>query len=584
MNKKKTFSKAQAAKGVKRPKRKEPTEARLQAGQRLASRAVFARMGFDWIKSDGTTFTFQGRTGEIDDILIQENVLVLVERTTGKADSGHVTKKTILWNKILESSAEWVEHYAGVNQTFSDRINSSGYQSDEFTVHVCYISAHGISEELEQALTVYRFLDGTKFRYFDALSRTIQKSARWEFFNYLGVDLSRFGSRGTSAALPYSEYSGHLLPEKNSGYEKGFRVVSFYADPATLLKRAYVLRKDSWRDPDSLYQRILIPAKIRAMRHYLNDRGRVFVNNIIVTLPADTRLVDMTGKDVNHQNIPSHACEIKVMIPEQPNCIGLIDGQHRVFCYHESTTSDPLEKIISQQRSRQSLLVTGLIYPKTWKEQQQRDFEARLFLEINDTQARAKTLLKQSISVTLEPYSTTAIAKGVLNRLSRRGPLKDLLQSNHFDPADRVKTSSIVSFGMAPLVKTSGGDSLFFAWNGRNKQELLNNDKASELTRREALDSYLEFCVESINAMLIEIKIAVGSDAWTVGSRQGGGILTTTVINGFLVCMRRLAAKGRLPDKAAYKKHLASVSEFDFRDFKSSQWRELGDVLFSRYF
>ena len=82
-------------------------------------------------------------------------------------------------------------------------------------------------------------------------------------------------------------------------------------------------------------------------------------------------------------------------------------------------------------------------------------------------------------------YSTIAIAKEITNRLSKKGPLAGLLQTNFFDSPEMIKTTSIVSYGLRPLVKLDGQDSLFSAWKESNKASLAN--KATEPTVRKTL-------------------------------------------------------------------------------------------------
>ena len=68
-----------------------------------------------------------------------------------------------------------------------------------------------------------------------------------------------------------------------------------YVDPEALLSTCYVLRKDGWEDRGQLYQRMISKRKIEAIRKYLLAQKRVFINNIIVTLPSDTKLIDDSG-------------------------------------------------------------------------------------------------------------------------------------------------------------------------------------------------------------------------------------------------------------------------------------------------
>ncbi len=576
MIKRKTTKKTQKIKRVIDPQKL------IQRKQRLGIRAIFQRIGFERVNSDGVEFQFDGRTGEIDDIFLYSNVLVIAEYTTGKPSTNHIASKSLLYEKIITKGAKWIEEYGFINLSFKDQIDKSNFQPDEFQIFICYASLHGVSEEIEKQFSKYIFLDGTRSRYFDALSKTIYQSARHEFFNYLGVDLERLDSRVHDSTEKSKDFHGYLLPEVNSGYDKGFKVVSFYADPATLLEMSYVLRKDSWRDHDGLYQRILIKGKINSMRRYLKEQKRVFVNNIVVTLPSKAHINDPTSrKNVDHTKI-TKVQHVTLSIPLESNMIGLIDGQHRVFCYHESNR-DPLDVEIAKQRTRQNLLVTGLIFPSDWDQSQRSAFEAKLFLEINDTQARAKTVLKQSIEVLLKPYSTMAIAKEVTNKLARSGPLNNLLQTNFFDPPDRIKTSSMVSYGLQPLVKTEGSDSLFAAWDNKNKSMLVDRT-ADETQRKAVLTAYIDFCVKEINQFLIAAKLAIGPERWKVSTAKDRQLLSTTTINGFFVCIRRLIESQTPRSDASYKQQMMPLATLPFSHYKSSAWKALGDEIFNKCF
>jgi DGQHR domain-containing protein len=567
------INKKTAKKTKRKAKRTIDPQKAIQRKQRLGIRAMYQRIGFERINTDGMEFKFDGRTGEIDDIFLCSNVLVIAEYTVGKPSSSHIVTKSLLYEKIIAKGAKWIEEYGVLNPSFGDCIARSEFQPDEFQIFICYASLQGVSKEIEDLFSTYSFLDGTRSRYFDALSKTIHQSARHEFFNYLGVDLDRLGSRVHDSTEKSKEFHGYLLPEVNSGYPKGFKVVSFYADPATLLEMSYVLRKDGWRDDDGLYQRILIKGKINSMRRYLKEHKRVFVNNIVVTLPSKALINEpSTRKNVDHSKL-TKVQAVTLSIPLESNMIGLIDGQHRVFCYHESS-KDSLDVEIAKQRTRQNLLVTGLIYPEDWDQSKRSAFEAKLFLEINDTQARAKTVLKQSIEVLLKPYSTMAIAKEVTNKLARSGPLNNLLQTNFFDPPDRIRTSSMVSYGLQPLVKTEGMDSLFAAWSNANKA-MLTERTTNDALRKALLAEYIDFCVFEINQFLIAAKLAIGPERWKVSTAKDRQLLSTTTINGFFVCIRRLIEFKSPRSEATYKRRMTPLATLLFSKYKSSAWKAL---------
>ncbi len=169
-------------------------------------------------------------------------------------------------------------------------------------------------------------------------------------------------------------YKGSLLPESYSNFSKGYKVISFYIDPKSLIEKSYVLRKYGWEDNQNLYQRMIKSAKIKKIREYLNKEGRVFINNIIITLPSTTKLLDQNMMTIEFNTV-ARTQPVEIQLPNEFNIIGLIDGQHRVFAYHEG---GKYEDKIKQLREKQNLLVTGIVYPGTISEKDRTKFEAAI--------------------------------------------------------------------------------------------------------------------------------------------------------------------------------------------------------------
>lgn len=568
--------------GKRRRKEIEPQKLK-QRRQKAQTRTFFKRLGFQRHAIDGVEFTFQGRTGELDDAFIYENIIVLAEYTVGQATSAHALKKKVLFDKIYGSPSVWVREFEAIKPGLIGLLDKKGYAAQDVRLRIIYVADTVADEAVSNSPDVH-FLDGTRQRYFRALSKTIHRSARHELFKFLGIEFSEIGEQIHTSASQQRTFNGHILPEGHSSFPPGFKVVSFYADPDTLLSLSYVLRQDSWRDSEALYQRILIPSKIRKMRKYLVDVKRVFVNNIIVTLPASVSLNDprAQGKNIDSKAI-ERVAPVSIQIPFASNAIGLVDGQHRVFCYYEG--DDKVEPKIAQLRKRQNLLVTGLIFPTSWSSEQKRRFEAQLFLEINDTQARAKSGLKQSIEVVLNPLSTTAIAKEITNQLSRRGALKDLLQVSVFDPPGRIKTTSIVSYGLRPLIKFEGNDTLFAHWSNANKEQLKGAKDVTEPGIRDLLNKYVEYCVSSINGYLIGAKLCA-SQHWKINEEKKvkGQWLSPTTINGLFVCLRLIAQNDGIRDQSYYQRKFTGLDTVKVRAFRSSQWHALGEKLYQDFF
>jgi len=230
--------------------------------------------------------------------------------------------------------------------------------------------------------------------------------------------------------------------------------------------------------------------------------------------------------------------------------------------------------------------VTGIIYPEKYGEVSKRRFEAKLFLEINDKQKRTGSELKQSIELILSPYSTIAIAKSVVQRLNSKGALKGFLQTNYFDPPNLIRTTSIVSYGLRPLVKLDGEDALFTAWNQAGKERLRELQKSSSppITHDPILGDYVDYCVKAINDLLIAAKKSDDPSRWKLTEKAKDRHLSPTIINGFVVCLRLLVANGKVTTSQNYEARLSELKHFQFGRYKSSSWKALGTALYMKYF
>lgn len=578
-------------------KKKSKKKAKLSPEQKLQQRnqrrlyrdfaSLMRELGFSAVKTDRVEIEVGGRKGELDDLFVNENIIVLVEYTIGKPDSAHILKKMPLFDNILADIPGFLglarEYYPDLPKALKEIYDDSHYQ-----VRILYVPLHEASQETIAACPRITFLQGGLKKYFFALSKTIQRSARVEFFSYLKLSWNDIGDGILSSSSQSHEYAGQLLPDSMSSFPSGFRVVSFYADPERLIPAAYVLRRDGWRDSSHLYQRVLVRGKIAKMRKYLIDQKRVFVNNLIVTLPAETALNEPSAKGANvPEKDLNKARPVTVSIPVGYSKIGIIDGQHRLFCYHEG--QDPLETKIALLRKRQHLLVTGIIYPTGTKEKARLEFEAKLFLEINDTQTRARPALRQDIETIVRPFSGIAVARRVIAELAKHGPYANLFQLAYFDSPAKIKTSSIVSYGLRPLVKFDGEDSLFYAWKHKEKDRLKarekKNSKGSDYDSDvELLEEYVKFCVTSLNDFFLAAKLSYGPEHWDVELEKPSALLRPTSINGLIACMRRAISHGMSLSHEAHKKRMSSFAQFKFETYKSSRWDALGEALFKKHY
>ncbi len=567
---------ARPRKGRRAKQRLSPEEARRRRESRRFKsdiRTVFANAGFVQVPTRDVTVVVAGRKSDFDSVFVFENVVAIVEDTELASGSigDHLRKKVDFFEHLRDHRVECVEMLRKTFPRFDDLWAKSNFEAEEVQLRFVYASKETVADDYQTRFGQRcQLLSYPSLQYFVSLSKTIRRSARFELCKFLGVALDQIGSH--RSAVDASRYSALQLPHIPSGFPKGHKLVSFLVDPATLLERAYVLRSDSWRDEEALYQRLLIRGKIASMRKYLVDERRVFINNIIVTLRNDAHFEPSETSD----RVDGSASRIStgyLTIPRRFDAIGIIDGQHRVYAYHEG--DDSLDETIGRLRSRQHLLVTGIIYPKSISDDEAEAFEAKLFLEINDKQKRVGSDLKQAIELILSPYSDVAIAKALLHRLGSASFMAGVFALHFFDTG-KLKTASIVSYGLRHIVSIDGKVSLFKRWAGPGK------DAVRQKRDRDALDRYIKYCGTQLSTFVGAFKASQEDSLWTT-NRKSSRLLTTTTINGLIFCMRLLIEQNRLGDFESYKRGFAKL-DLDFRpgkfSYKSSHWRQLGKYIF----
>lgn len=311
---------------------------KLQRDHRSAVRSIFRSAGFHRVTGvSDKEFTFDNQKTDLDDIFILENVIVAAEYTCSQ-ESGvgeHLKKKKISYDKILSQVPLFLEFLKEQFPESAEQFQTP-YHSSKIILKLIYCSRHDFDSHYKTNVPGPVYMDYPAVRYFAAVSDAIKMSARFELLQFLGIPTAAVGSGGKIYVSASSkEYRGSILPEAHSNFDDGFKVVTFYADPEALLRTAYVLRKDGWRDSLNLYQRMISKAKIEAVRQYLKKQKRVFINNIIVTLPSDVKPLNESLETIDTLTLTETA-PVTIKLPDRPNSIGIIDGQHRVFAYHET--------------------------------------------------------------------------------------------------------------------------------------------------------------------------------------------------------------------------------------------------------
>lgn len=568
-----------AAGGKKKKKKLSPEERKALARQRAfkrQARTIFIKTGFERVPEVADKeFEYQGTTSDFDDLYVSENIIVLLEYTlSNESGTGeHFKNKAHLYKKIMDDPAKFIKFLLEKFPTVGVKIRKE-YHASQLRLRIAYFSEHEVKPAHSELAPNVSIAWRGVMQYFRSLCDTVERSARHELFHFLNLDIAEVGEDGNIGESGGEDpYPGSLLPEAHSEYPDGYKLVSFYVTPAALLKRAYVLRRDGWRDAEGLYQRMIDKKKIRSIRNYLKDRRRVFVNNVVVTLPSDTRLDNQAGEDVDPVKIDK-TTPVTIKLRNRPNSIGIIDGQHRIFSYFEGVNDDAE---IAVFRSRQNMLATGIIYPPSATDEDRQKFEAEIFLEINSNQNSAKSDLKQAILVITKPFSDESIGKRIIGRLAGEGALEGLLQKNYFETGV-LKTSSMVSFALARLVRIEGDESLYKRVNEELREKLEARKNVGAVTE------YVDFCAGELRQFLGAARAVLGSEKWAIKKPKSNGVLSVTSVNALIILFRKIVVRDGIGDFDVYRTNLNKLSKFDFSKYHSSQYNRMADEMLSEIY
>lgn len=168
-------------------------------------------------------------------------------------------------------------------------------------------------------------LDDNAFNYINDLIKSYQSAVIYQFYGLMFKD--------------------ELISEKNitipalKGKMGGRQYYLFSIEPSTLLKIGFVLHRT--RVNDSVcptYQRLLIPKRLKGITKFI-DEGGYFPNSIIIDFANK-----VGEKELIFDSIHKEECsDSEFGLLNIPNAYGIayiIDGQHRVYGYANSTFKD----------------------------------------------------------------------------------------------------------------------------------------------------------------------------------------------------------------------------------------------------
>jgi len=183
----------------------------------------------------------------------------------------------------------------------------------------------------------------------------------------------------------------------------------------------------------------------------------------------------------------------------------------------------------------------------------------------------------------INPFSTISVGKRILSGLNKSGPLSNMIEHYWYEK-HKIKTSSVVSFGLRPLIKfedIKAKDSLFSLWAEPDKYKL----KSKSIDDSDLLAKYIDFSITKIRDLFIAFKSNMDADQWkTYTSLTSNGILSVSFTNGVLNVLRLLIENNKVSSVEDYQKKLLGINKFPFKNYKSSQYRKMGEEIYKTFF
>ncbi|MDW5563966.1 MAG: DGQHR domain-containing protein [Methanomassiliicoccus sp.] len=545
---------------------------------------TFVAMGFKNLATKGKHFVIGSQRGEIDLTFIFQNIILVCEETQ-QSDldniKDHLRTKVVFWKEIKANKPAFI-HW--IKTTFTnDFRDMTNYPTDRYRIIFLYYTRKELPDEIQshEQFNFIQYIDEKTISYLEKMSAVIHHSARNELFKFLKLNFSDIGAPVSNRVSIHPIEAAVILPEGASGFPDGVKIVTFLMSAEDIMHCAYVMRKGSWYDQMRVYQRLLVPKKIREMRTFILTNERSFIDNIIVALPEGVEFHNSNTNELVRLEQLHDIDTVTIHIPKQINSIAIVDGQHRIYAHYEGDPSDPDERKIAEIRHTRQVLVTGLVFATGISSSKKFEIQSDLFLQINSTQKKAEKSHLDFINAMREPFSRVGVARRVLTNLNSKGLFADKFALDTDDHG--IKTAMIIEHGLKDLAEIKdASDSLYHYWDFENKQILMGVDSNE---KDEVLEKYTAFCSKQIENYFRAIK-AVFDDEWKFdGSTK---LLRVTEIVGFLKAFRTfLREYQKVEEFAFYKERLERLrdTDLDFTQqyprypYASSQWTKFGDFV-----
>ncbi|MCD4826990.1 MAG: DGQHR domain-containing protein [Acholeplasmataceae bacterium] len=545
-----------------------PHEKELNAFHKLVMN-TFKLSGFTYINTNGFEFKLGGRKIELDSIYVYNNIIIVCEETVGAKVSDHVKGKITTFAAIDNNKGKFLDI---IKEKYPEKSVFSKFHANTLVVKNLYVHKYKFditSEDRKELYSNIYFMKFSNINYFHKISKAISFTTRFELFKFFEINYDSIQPQCDKDDKSREPERNIIYPPHRTGIDK-LITVSMMMSPHDLIHMGYVLRKDNWDEKLGLYQRLFEQNKMNDIRKFVANTKQTFYNNIVVALPDEIKITDESNKILKYEDLDKYK-NCKISFPNKMNSICIIDGQHRIYAYHER--NDVHEKVISELRNDLDLLVTGIIFPSDMPESEKYRIQGEVFLSINKNAKKVPADVILHIESTADRFRPNSIARQVLQYLNNHTSVfSGMFELSMVEPA-RIKVASIIKFALSYLVSINNTthENLYTLWDGdKNKMENRDDDE---------LDKYIEFCSKEINAYFAGLKSSK-NDAWM---DEKSKILSVVSLNGFIFALYDLIENHKkVYESDEYKLAFDNLT-LDFNrenfDYTASQYRKLSKLI-----
>lgn len=170
-----------------------------------------------------------------------------------------------------------------------------------------------------------------KLKYYEILTNILKEFSAPELLHSFSITVK---STSEDVNYPSLKINQKFCGKKSGG--RHYEMYLFFMNVEYLLKYCYLLRRANL-DPYA-FQRLLIKTKIKNIGEYISDYGRI-PSGIIVALPESVNFDSATIEKKENQWYRGNMVGRigKLTFPKEISSICIIDGQHRVYGFINST-------------------------------------------------------------------------------------------------------------------------------------------------------------------------------------------------------------------------------------------------------